>query len=169
MILNNYYEWVKFCNTTTFTYSTVSKATNVKNLNGDNLRLNYGGNASYLVNAYANNLALGAGIFITVGSSDAEGTVYDYDLKSRISSGVTISSVSLSVGADGKTSRIYNFVITNNGSEDITIREVGIGKSFYINATETQNTAILCRVVFDEDVTIALGASTTIAVKWDEE
>lgn len=99
------------------------------------------------------------------GTGDAAATENDYDLESRITSGINVVKSDGSVyDAKNNTVEYYlQYTITNTGSEDITIKEIGIFQTVYTDttsggtSTSRQRPILTDRTVLETPLTIAAG------------
>lgn len=105
-----------------------------------------------------------------VGTGTTAPSLDDYKLESQITSGITMNFTNSRryVNSSGKPTIENIYTITNNGSSDITISEVGL-VSYNINcctsssATSTgANNVLIDRTLLDTPVTIASRGSASI-------
>lgn len=163
MILNNYWELLKTQQTTTFSSSGTSVVyTNMREDDGSAISFAYQGSADV-----AKNWNMRENMNVVVGSSDETGRASDYDLRSRLSSGVSVGtpSITYAVG-DGKIQKVVTFTVTASAS--ITIKEVGIRKGILLNYSGTISNILLARAVLDNPISLSSGQSAVIAVEWIE-
>lgn len=108
---------------------------------------------------------------ICVGSGNTPPTEDDYRLESIITSGIS-GSVSYNFGADENDNPyiIYNVIINNTSSNEITINEIGIVQTVQCTNKKGASSTSSCRclidrTVLDEPVTIPAGDSKAIIYK----
>ncbi len=109
---------------------------------------------------------------IQVGSGNTPATEDDYRLESIITSGIS-GSVSHSFGADENDNPyiVYNVIINNTSSNEITINEIGMVQSVSCTNTKGSTSSSFCRclidrTVLDEPVIIPTGSSKAIVYKF---
>jgi hypothetical protein len=109
---------------------------------------------------------------ICVGSGDTPATEDDYILDSIITSEIS-GSVSHSFGADENDNPyiIYNVIINNTSSNEITINEIGMIQNVHCSyskgtASGTYYKFLIDRTVLDEPVIIPAGSSKAIVYKF---
>lgn len=100
---------------------------------------------------------------VSFGSGTTEPTEEDYTLEAPLTSGVTFTPGTLQKSLTDEQDVMYNtFMITNTGTEDITVSEVGIfAKAAGSDTKSTDYYTLLERTVFDP-VTIPAGESVTV-------
>ena len=138
-------------------YDGSTKAAYQPTYNALNLVSNSGGAKSpYLGNVLTSLYSNGGVIF---GSGTTPPSLDDYKLSSSIISTITASAPTPSVVTDDNgvsVTTIYS--LTNTGTEDITVGEVGLIASLYSSSsTEYYLKALLERTVLDTPVTIPAG------------
>jgi hypothetical protein len=106
---------------------------------------------------------------IRIGSGNTPATENDYALESPITSGYTASTPSIdkTVDNNGNVSLDYTFTVTNTGSADLTIREIGYfqnkSSGNTLNGSATNFTYLLLdRTVLDAPVVIPAGEYAAI-------
>lgn len=121
---------------------------------------------STIANTVLVNSLTNAGIWIGTGSDSP--TENDYNLKSRITSGLTASTPTTTQGvdSDGNPYLTYLFTLTNTTSSDITVSEIGYvqngGASSAIGESTSLDRFLLDRTVLDSPVTVPAGGSAAI-------
>lgn len=103
--------------------------------------------------------------YVVLGSGSTPATLDDYNLEKPISS-VSHKGMTSSEDENGNLIKTLNFY--NNGSEPITIREVGIAMSGY--KTNASNGTVVCmgyRAVLDTPYVVPAGANGYITLKFD--
>lgn len=163
MILNNYWELLKVQQTNTFAQSgTGAASTNMKDTDGNSVAFAYQGSSSV-----PRNWNMSPDSSIILGSSDADGSVDDYDLTDPISSGVTASSPQWTFAtSNGKYQRVVSFSVTASAS--VIIKEVGICKDVYTSYSGNQSKVMLARAVLSSPISLASGQSAAIVIEWNE-
>lgn len=97
----------------------------------------------------------GAYSYIVVGSGTTPATVDDYKLESQITSGLTGTSA---ITVDEDNDATYTLTLTNTSDADITIGEIGIFASCFVNNTSSGTDCVLMeRTVLDAPITIPAG------------
>lgn len=176
MILNNYWELVRLQNT--YPLSADGNATTITSLvnhNGyTNIYFAYGmpNSINYLQYMIPNYTIFGNNIIVRVGSSDEEGSISDYNLKTPLDERYyTIRNLSInnSLESTGGTKRQITFDVINSASNAVTIKEVGIIKIISTSpGSGSQQYIMIARVVLDEPLTLAIGETGTITLLWVE-
>ena len=111
-----------------------------------------------------------SGIILGVGNTPA--TENDYTLENPITSGFTASTPSATKGVDnnGNPYLEYAFTVTNTGSSDLTIKEIGYIQSAYVGTTLNGSSSVgrllLDRTVLETPVTIPSGEYAAIKYKF---
>lgn len=128
------------------------------------------GNSDYPVTSYND-----AGVIF--GSGDTPATENDYNLESKITSGVTITKGSNRVYRwDFENKKLYigmDYTIANNGSSALEIKEIGKQVSVYTSselngdATTNENRVLLDRTVLETPVTIPAGESGVVRYEFE--
>ena len=106
----------------------------------------------------------------TVGTGNTPATANDYQLETPINSGVS-GSATINPINDSTLNRIIkkvSIIITNTGSTNISINEIGFKDSIYSNTAinKSGNNAIflLYRTVLETPVTLTPGESTSFVI-----
>lgn len=177
MILNNYWELVRLQNTYPMSADGSAAATTALiDINNHTAQFAYGMQSSlndlqYLIPNYT---IFGNNISIKVGSSTEEGEPSDYSLKSSFDEryySIQNLSINSSVESDGGIKRQITFNVINNNSmvSSVTINEVGIVKTINSAPSSGFNAYIMiARIILDEPLTLAYGATGVITLLWVE-
>ena len=91
---------------------------------------------------------------ICLGSGTTPATVNDYNLESRITSGL---SASVAQSNDENNDPVYIIAITNTSNEAITIAEVGMIGQLYQGTNNSSTMVLYERTVLDTPITIEAG------------
>lgn len=125
----------------------------------------YNTSTSVTTNANANG--------ISVGTGNAAATEDDYQLARPLTSGISLSLSEKLFGVDspGFPYVQYKVTVTNNGSESVTVKEIGYKQSCGMtkypgsSAAGTTKVFLLDRTVLDVPVTVAAGDAGIITYK----
>ena len=159
MITKNYYRYLAYL-------FSKSSAIKVKNYSGDDktvvytassiLTWGYDENVSYYACMKALRTSFDGHGGVILGDGDTSPTFDDYKLAGNIISSYTYSSTLKQVASDTAVTTKAVYTITNTGSVEITIKEIGL-----IGFTNTNTTAasatLFDRTVLDTPVTIPAG------------
>ena len=98
---------------------------------------------------------------ISVGTGSTPATEYDYNLEATLTSGVSLSVTATTPGVEPQGIPYLEYVITvtNTGSSELTIREIGYKQTFYAADKPTQKVMNYRTFLFDRTV---LSAPLTI-------
>lgn len=113
-----------------------------------------------------------SGAGIRVGTGGTAASEDDYKLEAQITSGMSASSVTPTYNVDGSGNPYleYLFTLTNNTSNDITVREIGYVQSLRVASTQggkanTSSNFLFDRTVLDTPVTVPANDSAAIKYK----
>lgn len=112
-----------------------------------------------------------------IGSGTAEASVEDYALASEFGSSVTctISSETYENTEDFKIKKLYVITGKNNGSDTVTISEVGIWKKFYTQPMSSYDAALgnrrylMLRQLLATPIEVEAGKDYQITLEVDED
>ena len=190
MFLRNYSEWQRALGISDiYTGNTGNTATNVytsmQNLAG-NIEHHYlvGVNGGYAMFSYTewgnsvNRITLfKKSLSVRVGTGATDVDEEDYQLEADVTSSFTQVALSVqpSVSADGHQIITITWTGMNNSANDITIKEIGLVKSFPMFVSSSIGTSqlgaivseniLIARYILEEPVTINAGDSGTISIK----
>lgn len=170
MVLRNYWEYRKVADDPN-TWNVSSGGTirvPIKDTAGNDCDFYYYNiyNSSTTTPGAANNNAFWKQLGIMVGSGATEPTVNDYNLESQISNAQIVVN-SLVFSAPETNKEAYTLTATITASADITIREVGLFKPIhYSNSGDYSKDVLMARNVLSTPISIASGASQTIAFEF---
>lgn len=105
---------------------------------------------------------------IRLGTGNTQATENDYNLESRITSGLTASSpaVTYDVDENGNPYKEFLFTLTNTTNSDITVAEIGYFQQVYTSTSKGANTStttiMLDRTVLSTPVTVPANDSAAI-------
>lgn len=116
------------------------------------------------------NISFGSSSGIWLGSGNTPASEEDYNLESRITSGLSAASPSLTEGIDGSGNLYLEmvFLLSNTTSSDITVREIGYVQDFRLANTQgdtmanTNRNVMLDRTVLATPVTVPANDSAAI-------
>lgn len=102
---------------------------------------------------------------ISVGGSDSSPNDDElYDLVSPFSN-IGVSNISvITAGENNKCSLLITGTITNNNTDDIVIKEVGLLKIFQLYAHQGSRVSLMGRVVLDSPITLTVGSSANVSI-----
>lgn len=159
MILNNYANYL--ASIQSHNYSTVSVPGTFIDTNGSTFSsMGSDGNSGLT--------RMDTDMFVDIGEGDNEYTSDAYAITSPLS-GVSASMTS-TVGAEGnKVVRTYTITGSNSNSEEKTITEVAIGKSYnmYVQSSWQYVNFLFAITKLSQPVTVPAGASYTITLRWE--
>lgn len=100
------------------------------------------------------------------GSSDTPATEDDYNLAAPFTSGLSVSSTGVAAPevSDEKITLRASYVVTNNNTEAITIREIGCFNRVPYSSSKSYLT-LFERTVLDNPITIPPGEATSITYR----
>ena len=117
-------------------------------------------------NVSINNTSSSTGI--RLGSGNTQASEDDYNLDSRITSGLTASSPVVTYGVDenGNPYKVFLFTLTNSTNSDITVAEIGYFQQLYTSSSQgaisSTATIMLDRTVLSTPVTVPANDSAVI-------
>jgi hypothetical protein len=140
----------------------------VKATTGNNriLNLNYAGNNNF-PGTVGHSVQLSVAQGIWLGSGTTPPTEMDYNLESRITSGLAVSGTVVTYDADqnGNPYLVYLFSLTNTSSSTITISEIGYVQQMSGSGYGSDSYILLDRTVLENPITIEPGEDA--AVKYE--
>jgi hypothetical protein len=93
---------------------------------------------------------------VVFGTGDTPPTINDYNLSGDVITTLSaICETTCSINSDA-VSMSALYTLTNNGTEEVTIKEVGLGQGFYYSSG-LRNSCLVDRTVLDNPVTIPAG------------
>lgn len=142
----------------------------VKDIGGTTRYLSLSGSSSF-PSTVTSSVAIGSSSpGIHIGSGSTAASEDDYELESRITSGLSSSSTTQTYDVDssGNPYLEYLFTLTNNTSSDIVVREIGYVQQFRLadtqggSITSANRYLLLDRTVLDTPVTVPANDSAAI-------
>lgn len=143
----------------------------LKDVNG---RTWYTANDWYFPETPSTNLSKSAAnAGISIGTGDAAATEEDYNLESTITSGVNLALSETIPGCDapGNPYLLYKITVTNTGSAELTVREIGYKQTVKCvsapgdTSVSTNKVCLLDRTVLDTPLVIQSGDAGVIYYK----
>ena len=172
MILNNYFYAKRKLSYTLYS-STSAQYEDVTGIDGQSHSVPTQGNASQsgsLHQTINGNRALRHKLGVRVGTGNTDPTKNDYCLATDVTSSFSNASTTINiqqVTGDKLLTRL-TFNGTNSSGSDITIKEVGIIKNYYVNSSSTTD-VLFTREVLAEPMVVTNGGGIVITVDWYEE
>jgi hypothetical protein len=171
MVLSNYWKYQEAISNATYTGTYRYIDTGVKLTSGDAAPVVID-STSNLWGAVADNKSIKLHTTIVVGSGDTVENEDDYALANDITSEISNVSNSHTVTFEnGKLKTTFLFAGSNNTGADLTIKEVGIIKSFHYSNSGGEaavGSTLFARKLFSEPLTIPTGTSFTVNFEWIE-
>ena len=172
MILNNYFYVKRKLSYTTYS-DTSTRYEDVTAIDGQSHSVPTQGNTSQsgsLHQKINGNRALRDKLSVRVGTGDTDPTKNDYCLATDVTSSFSNTSTTVNiqqVTGDKLLTRL-TFNGTNSSGSNITIKEVGIIKNYYVNSSSTID-VLFTREVLAEPMVVTNGGGIVITVDWYEE
>ncbi len=171
MILKNYWNYRTAVENKTFrngeSYSEL--VTGAKMINGNDVILLAAASGGYY--QYGEDYSLRTQLTLRVGSGDTAPADTDYALENDVTNNISDYQVNVLTSSDDNS---YKTIITASGmcnSENgLTIREIGVGKSFHNKSMPTQidGPTLFIRHILDEPITLVYGDRFSLVFEWDE-
>lgn len=173
MILNNWYNYVNYVNTTFPVFSNRSADMNIIATDGTHLtEVSTGAatNSSWYAKANSNMAPFGS-LSCCVGSGTDEPSANDHSLGTDISSSVTSLSLNYATSVVSNNSKVSTFNITgrNSTGSDMTISEVGITKLIYCQSMFDDRYVLMLRELLPTPLTVPDGKGFFITITWTEQ
>ena len=162
MILNNYWNWIK--NIQQHANGSSGQYETFRNITGGYNTVNFGGTNSY----YVSNYSLANDAFARFGSSTTEPSASDYCLADDITANITNSSLSYAFECNNNIKRTLLISGHNSGANEITIRQVGIGKQLSYGGSDTKASFLFAVCVLSTPLTVPSGSDFAITLEWVE-
>jgi hypothetical protein len=170
MILKNY--WTILNDITTKANAEDSIYGNITDITGTDRKYNIGGNNStYAMKGVISNANMKGDISCRLGTGTTDPTINDFSLVTDVTTcftGITVQHST--VVTDNGAKVVYVISGTNNISEDITIREVGITKGVKYGSSSSPSTftILLTRDVLASPITVPAGQGFAFTYEWVE-
>lgn len=158
MVLQNYWAWHKYIQTTVTSAVTLQ---GVKDMSGNTVTQLYGGSNQWRSNSILNSL-----VALVFGTGTTAPTAEDYALETDATASFVASLTTLVNYDSAKNEFIFSATVTNTTADDIIISEIGVRKGIYSTTTDTPQNVLFAREVLQTPITVAAGETKTINYVW---
>lgn len=158
MVLQNYWAWHKYIQTTATSAVTLQ---GVKDMSGNTVTQLYGGSNQWRSNSILNSL-----VALVFGTGTTAPTAEDYALETDATASFVASLTTLVNYDSAKNEFIFSATVTNTTADDIIISEIGVRKGIYSTTTNTPQNVLFAREVLQTPITVAAGETKTINYVW---
>lgn len=158
MVLQNYWAWHKYIQTTVTSAVTLQ---GVKDMSGNTVTQLYGGSNQWRSNSILNSL-----VALVFGTGTTAPTAEDYALETDATASFVASLTTLVNYDSAKNEFIFSATVTNTTADDIIISEIGVRKGIYSTTTNTPQNVLFAREVLQTPITVAAGETKTINYVW---